>query len=100
MRIKSNKLRKSAKGQECQVRLPGVCSWDDSQTVLAHVGKDSGMGMKASDIEATFACGNCHAVMDGQVNHNFERDFVRLAMLEGAERTRAIWVEQGLIQVK
>ena len=100
MRIKSNKLRASAKGQECQVRLPGVCNWNERTTVLAHVGKDSGMGMKASDIEATFACSSCHSVMDGHTKHDFDNDFLRLAMLEGAERTRAIWVEQGLIEVK
>ena len=37
-----SKLRKSAKGQLCLVRLPGVCNHNAETTVLAHLG---GAGM-------------------------------------------------------
>lgn len=99
-RIANQKLRDSAKGQECQIRIGGVCNNNPETTVLAHVGNDSGMAMKASDIEAAFACSDCHAVIDGHVNHDFDADFLKLRKYEAAERTRAIWVEMDLIRVK
>lgn len=99
-RIVNKKLRNSARGQQCQLRLPEVCNNNPETTVLAHVGSDSGMALKASDIEAAFGCSDCHAVIDGHVAHDFEPDFLKLRKYEAAERTRAIWVEMDLIRVK
>lgn len=67
MKITSKKLRDSARGQDCTVRLPGVCSFDANTTVLAHLPcGQKGMGMKGFDTVAVYACSACHDVVDGR----------------------------------
>lgn len=61
----TTKLRASARGQPCMVQapVPGGC-WGPETTVLAHR-NGAGMGMKASDEDAAYACFACHAWLDG-----------------------------------
>ena len=67
MRISSKKLRDSARGQECTVRLPGICNFRTDTTVLAHLPcGQKGMGMKGFDTVAVYACDCCHGVIDGR----------------------------------
>ncbi|TDF41921.1 DUF1364 domain-containing protein [Alteromonadaceae bacterium M269] len=98
-RVKSTKLRNSARGQECQLRIPGICNHNPETTVLAHVGEDSGMGMKASDLEAAFGCSACHDAIDGKVKTGFSKTELDLFACRGAERTRKLWVSSDLIKV-
>lgn len=67
--VRSNKLRKSARGEECTFRLYGICNFDPETTVLCHldVFGESGTGLKCGDDSAAYGCSACHAVMDGQV---------------------------------
>ncbi|BBI46989.1 hypothetical protein KPSA1B_105772 [Pseudomonas syringae pv. actinidiae] len=37
MRMTSKKLRASAKGQDCTVRIPAICNYNPETTVLAHL---------------------------------------------------------------
>ena len=97
--MKSKKLRNSARGQDCQVRIPGICNFNPETTVLAHVGSNSGMGMKPDDTEAAFCCSACHDAIDGRLRTNHSRLELKLMAKEGAERTRAIWLEQGLMKI-
>lgn len=94
--MKSNKIRKSAKGRDCQVRLDFICNFDPATTVLAHVGKGGGMGAKALDIHATFACSACHDEMDGRTR-TMDRTLVELYSWHGVQRTQTILVNEGLI---
>jgi len=96
---KSKKLRNSAKGQDCNVRIPGWCSFNPETTILAHVGIGSGMGQKSDDIEATFCCSVCHDIIDRRMTTNFNSDEIKLMAKEGAERTRKHWLQVGLIKV-
>lgn len=84
-------LRKKAKGQECQIRLPGVCNFDPATTVLAHyrIAGLSGMGIKPPDWLGAWACSACHDAVDRRANTDLDRDFVRLAHAEGVFRTLA-----------
>lgn len=52
------------------VRLPGVCNFDETTTVLAHVrrGGVAGMGQKPPDLCGVWACSACHDVIDGRVS--------------------------------
>lgn len=94
------KLRKSARGRECQVRLPGVCNFNPETVVLAHLA-GGGMGMKKPDLQGAFCCSSCHDVLDGRVRNNrFTMDELELMHREGIERTQAIWVEEGLVVIK
>lgn len=84
-------LRKLAKGQPCQIRLPDCCNGDPETTVLAHyrlIGI-SGLGMKSPDEIAAFACSNCHDAVDRRRFTDMDFTQVRLAHAEGCFRT---WV--------
>jgi hypothetical protein len=98
MSLISKKIRNSARGQQCQVRIPGVCNGNSETVVLAHVGKGSGMGQKCDDIHATYACSACHDVIDNRTQAGDPR-INRLYAYEGMIRTQSILLEQGLIEV-
>jgi hypothetical protein len=49
----------------------------------------SGMGMKADDLLGAWACSACHDAIDRRSHPELERDYVRLAHLEGMVRTIA-----------
>ena len=93
------KLRKAAKGRECTVRLPGICNHNPETTVLAHVrlAGVSGMGIKADDLLGAWACSNCHDAIDRRGHLDLERDYVRLAHLEGMVRTIAVLRKEELV---
>lgn len=97
--MKSNKLRQSAKGQECLVRIPSICNRNPETVILAHVGSDKKWGGKCSDLEAAYCCSECHAAIDGQINTGFTRNELALWAKEGAERTRKMWVDNGWLKV-
>ncbi len=100
MTLKSKKLRNSAKGQECQVRLPGLCNYNPETVVLAHVGKGSGMGQKADDIHAAFCCSACHDILDKrQYTPLLSYEEIENYAWHGVQRTQKIWLEMGLIEV-
>ena len=93
-----SKIRKSARGQECQVRLPGVCNFNPETTVLAHIG-GAGIGRKASDLHGAYCCSACHDVLDGRVKSHYLPIDLELAHYEGMVRTQEMLIEQGLIKI-
>lgn len=97
-RPKMTKIRASARGQRCMVQVPGVCNGNPETVVLAHR-NGAGMGCKADDKDAAYACSACHEWLDGgYVRHGADR-FERDAYHEqGIFRTRLLLVEQGLIK--
>ena len=63
--MKSNKLRNSARGQECQVKVLDVCNYNPETTILAHLNFNGGkMGGKEHDMSAAYACSECHDFID------------------------------------
>jgi hypothetical protein len=96
--IKSKKIRESAKGKDCQVRIPGVCNFRPETTVLAHVARGSGVAQKCDDIHSAYACSDCHDVIDGKRSVG-DPSANRLYSYEGMIRTQKLLLEQGLIKV-
>ena len=92
-------LRKQAQDRPCMVRLPGICNHDKSTTVLAHVRLSgiSGMALKSPDLIGAWACSSCHDTIDRRANTDLDRDFVRLAHLEGMARTINELSKEGLL---
>lgn len=84
-------LRKLAKGQECQVRYPGVCNFNRETTVLAHYRLSGlcGTGLKPPDLLGSWTCSSCHDLIDGRTSivGMMTRDSIRLAHAEGVLRT-------------
>ena len=64
--LRVTKIRKSARGEDCTLRLE-VCNGNPETTVLAHIGHNRGMGIKCADYFAVYACSACHDVIDGRV---------------------------------
>ena len=87
-----SKIRKSANGQECQVRIPFVCNYDPSTTVLAHL-NGGGMGAKKHDIFGAYACSKCHAHIDANYDQH-----TMIMFYEGVFRTQELLIKQELIR--
>ena len=87
-------LRKEARGQDCQIRIAGVCNRNPETTVLAHfrLSGISGAGQKAPDIMGAWACSDCHTYVDSRHNDRDTRAF-----LEGIMRTQYKLIKQGKI---
>jgi hypothetical protein len=65
--IRSTKVLRSAKGQPCSARFPGICNGNADTTVWAHLnGAAFGKGawIKAHDVLGFHACYSCHAYYD------------------------------------
>jgi hypothetical protein len=81
-RPKMTPIRSAARGQDCTLRLDGVCNFNPETTVLCHspyLADGRGMGIKAPDECAAFGCNACHDVLDGR-------------------RPRPDWLSQGDLQ--
>lgn len=99
-------LRKLARGQDCMVRIPGVCNGNPETTVLAHyrLAGACGMGVKPPDIMGAWCCSACHDAVDGRAvirglsQELIARDEIRLAHAEGVMRTLAALVKMGAIK--
>lgn len=92
-----SKLRNSAQGRACQVRLPFICNRNNETTVLAHLG-GGGMGMKRNDLHGAFCCSSCHDIVDGRRTGGIDRHDVVIAFYEAIIRTQEIWLKEGLIK--
>lgn len=88
-------LRKLARGRDCQVRLPYVCSGNPETVVLAHlrlIGV-SGMGIKAHDALGAHCCAACHSYAD--THHD---DETTLAFYRGIFRTQSLLLKEGKLK--
>ena len=91
--MKSKKLRASARGEQCTLRLVGVCNFNPETVVLAHIGKGGGMGSKCGDNMAVFACSSCHAEIDSSAKDSYAADKLR-----ALGETQQIWFDNGLMK--
>jgi len=94
---KQTKITKSAKEEECQIRLPGICNFNPETTVYCHIG-GSGMGQKSNNIHGAYGCSSCHDVIDGRSSsREFTSTEVSLMFYDGMVRTQLILLEKGLL---
>ncbi|MFP1683362.1 DUF1364 domain-containing protein [Alloalcanivorax sp. C16-1] len=100
---RASKIRSSAKGQPCQVRLPGICNHDPATVVAAHlrIAGTCGVGLKPSDLLTVRACDACHAVIDGRARApDLPVDKLTLYVHEAHCRTLVEYEKEGLIHAK
>lgn len=97
MRVVSQKLRDFARGQDCTLRISGVCNFNPETTVLAHLPcGHKGVGMKSPDQMAVHACSNCHAFIDGPRRWEVSAfDYLR-----SLAETQLRVIEAGLMSIK
>ena len=81
------------------VRLPDICNHNSETVVLAHyrMAGLSGVGMKPDDALGAWSCSSCHDAIDRRSHMGLERDYVRLAHLEGVMRTLAVLRSEKLL---
>jgi len=81
------------------VRLPEVCNHNSETVILAHyrMAGLSGVGMKPDDALGAWSCSSCHDAIDRRTHMELERDYVRLAHLEGVMRTLAVLRSEKLL---
>ena len=98
------KLRESARGEECTLRIHPYCNGDPATTVLCHLPSGSGWGQKSPDWFAVYGCSNCHDIIDGRVTDPQIR--IMLGRTELSElvmpalfRTWERMIEKGLIKI-
>jgi hypothetical protein len=97
-----SKLRLSARGQECLVRIPGVCNRNPETVVLAHL-NGGGMGMKTSDLHGAYCCSSCHDMLDGRsarAAHLYTGAELKLMHYDGIKRTQDYWLSIGLVTTR
>jgi hypothetical protein len=88
-RPKTTPARKAAKGQQCMVRIPGVCNGNPETTVLAHyrLAGYCGAGTKPDDLMGAYACSACHDECDRRTAFT-HTEYARLCHAEGVMRTQ------------
>ena len=99
--LRSDKLRKAAKGQQCAVQILGVCNFNPETVVLAHLPNSThGMAYKGDDIFAVDACHACHDVLDGRASYDWQPGEKEQYMLNALHLTLMRRVREGVIGVK
>lgn len=94
-----SKIRKSAKGKDCQVRIYGYCCANPETTIAAHINRKGlhGMGCKTSDILTVRACCVCHDVLDGRMPSWYTREQLDGFALDALCRTLVAYEQEGLV---
>ena len=65
LKIRSKKIRQSARGERCTLRIPGVCNGDPETVVLCHApSRSKGLATKSDDTWAAYGCSSCHMHAD------------------------------------
>nr|PZN74544.1 MAG: DUF1364 domain-containing protein [Pseudomonadota bacterium] len=91
-------LRKLARGQPCQLRLPGICNHDNETTVLAHVKAGWCGSSKPPDICGIWMCSNCHDVFDGRRYSEYSRTELDAEALRALTQQLVWYVRHGVVR--
>ena len=95
-----SKITDSARGMDCQIRIPTICNSDPETVVWAHANGTAagkGIGMKTPDLLGAYACSACHDEVDRRTRI-MDRNLVRLWFWEGHARSLRILIEKGLVK--
>lgn len=95
-RFESAKIKNSARGQECQIRIPGICKGNNETVVLCHL-NGGGAGTKHSDLLASYGCNLCHDAVDGRTKTKYFQAELELFLLEGMVRTQQMLLDAELV---
>lgn len=96
------RIRDSARGEACTVRIVGACTHDPAHTIWSHAplqAAGKGRGWKSIDLAGAYCCTACDAVIDGQrpLPPGANRDSVMLDWFHGHMRSLVILKQKGLV---
>jgi hypothetical protein len=92
-------IRKASAGQDCTLRLPGICRSDPAYTVGAHLRlfNLAGIAQKPDDLFIVDACDRCHDALDRRgAASGLSAEDILMAFIFTLRRRRAA----GLITLK
>lgn len=95
-----SKITQSARGEDCTVRIPGVCNFNPETTVFAHInGIRFGHGTGIKTKLGAYCCSSCHDMLDGRTQRLicFSMDELKLMHYEGVMETLIKLEEKGLL---
>ncbi len=96
-----SKITASARGEDCQVRIPGVCTFDPEKTIWSHCrhgAAGKGKSIKALDVAGAYACTACDACYDQmQGAKGMTREQIDLDWFMGHMRSLVLLAQKGLI---
>ena len=97
---KQDRYTRSARGQPCQIRIPGHCkpAADNETTVLCHI-NGGGMAIKHSSIHGAYGCNICHDAVDGRRRVGWSENQMKIWFLEGVIRTQQIMIDEGILKL-
>jgi len=98
MVAKQTKITKSARGEDCALRLD-ECNGNNETVVLCHIGMNRGMGFKCGDHFAVYACSSCHDIIDGRSYTNNRRTDLQREKLRALEETQRKLIYKGLLVI-
>lgn len=95
-------IRESARGEDCLVRIPGVCRGHPDYTIWSHAPLGSagkGKSIKALDLCGAYCCTACDAVIDGQapLPAGYTRDMAMNDWFFGHMRSLVRLRQKGLV---
>jgi hypothetical protein len=93
-------LTKLARGEECDIRVPGICTGNPQTVVCCHLRMSgiSGYGIKAPDVLAAHGCQACHDYVDGRTQGTHTHEERRSMLLEGMARTQYKLIKRGILR--
>lgn len=96
------RIRDSANGEECAVRIVGACTHDPARTIWSHAplqAAGKGRGWKSICVAGAYCCTACDAVIDGQrpLPPGATRDSVMLDWFMGHMRSLVLLKQKGLV---
>ena len=98
---RNKKILAHAKGQQCQINLPGVCNNNPETVVACHISEHEfgkGTGVKSDDCCIAYCCNSCHDHIDGRVKSIFDRDFIESQLHKAHTRTMRILFRDGVVK--
>jgi hypothetical protein len=91
--MKSKKIRESARGEVCSLRVSNNCV-DDETVIFAHLNSNyRGTGLKSPDLFGVYACQHCHTMLD-------KSDVSYCDQLRALQETQMKLLRKSLITVK
>lgn len=97
-----SRITESARGEDCTVRIIGICRGDPAYTIWSHarwIRAGRGKGIKAVDLAWAYACTACDALFDGQMKppEGMTREEIDKDWMMGHLESLVILSNKGLI---
>lgn len=99
---KQTPITKSARMEDCTIRIPGVCNFNQETTIFAHlpgVRFGHGMAHKVLNMFGAYSCSSCHDLVDGRTRSDYTTDQIRIMHLDGVIETQMRLIEKGLVKI-